>query len=230
MPISTGTRQLMKDYVLRQLNQGTREALRTLRSEVRVMRMHRRGVRKAAEYQGARGLKLHFGCGANLKPGFVNIDLAKGADLTLDLREKLPFADGSCLMIYSEHFLEHIDYPNGARALLRECYRALQRGGTFSVGVPDTEWPLLEYAGKRNDGYFDLVKRQWHPEWCKTRLEHINFHFRQGTEHKFAYDFETVESLLKSVGFTDVKRRACNPELDQSSWALGTLYVDAVKS
>ncbi|HEV8071800.1 MAG TPA: methyltransferase domain-containing protein [Planctomycetaceae bacterium] len=221
---------MIKDYMLRQLNQGTREALRILRSEVRVMRMHRRGVRKAAEWHGATGLKLHFGCGGNLKPGFVNIDLANGADLTLDLREKLPFADDSCLVIYSEHFLEHIDYPNGAHALLRECYRVLQPGGTFSVGVPDTEWPLLEYAGQRNDGYFNLVKQQWHPEWCKTRLEHINFHFRQGTEHKFAYDFETMESLLKSVGFTDVKRRACNPGLDQSSWAVGTLYVDAVKS
>jgi len=194
------------------------------------MRMHRRGVRKAMRYKNATALKLHFGCGGNVKPGFVNIDLSSAADLTLDLREPLPLATGSCSLIYSEHFLEHIEYPNDVRGLLRECYRVLQTGGIFSAGVPDTEWPLLEYAGRREEGYFELVKQRWHPAWCSTRLEHINFHFRQGGEHKFAYDFETLKSALEREGFSGVRRRETDPELDQCSWARGTLYVDAVKS
>ena len=72
-------------------------------------------MRKARRYSNATGLQLHFGCGANVKPGFVNIDLSNAADLTLDLREQLPFADGSCSLVYSEHFLEHIEYPNVVR-------------------------------------------------------------------------------------------------------------------
>ena len=221
---------MFKELILGRLNQGTRQALQTLRSEVRTLRMHRRGMRKARRYRDATGLKLHFGCGANVKPGFVNIDLSNAADLTLDLREQLPFADGSCSLVYSEHFLEHIEYPNVVRGLLRECYRVLAVGGMFSVGVPDTEWPLLEYAGQRRDGYFELVKQRWHPAWCTTRLEHINFHFRQGGEHKFAYDFETLKTALEREGFTSVRRRETNPDLDQCSWARGTLYVEAVKS
>ena len=38
----------------------------------------------------------------------------------------------------------------------------------------------------------------WHPAWCTTRLEHINFHFRQGGEHKFAYDFETLKTAPRA--------------------------------
>lgn len=219
----------MKELILNRLDQGTRQALRLLRLELKIMRMHRRGVRNAMRYRDAGGLKLHLGCGCNLKQGFVNIDLSDSADLTLDLREPLPFADGTCSLIYSEHFLEHIEYPNAVRALLRECYRVLQLGGVFSAGVPDTEVPLVEYAMRRNKG--DSGEREWigHPNWCTTHLEHINFHFRQGAEHKFAYDFETLKSVLEREGFTNVRRRACNPELDQSSWALGTLYADAVR-
>ena len=220
---------MIKDLIKRNVSGGVRRALNILASECRMMMMHRRGVRRAMQYAAAQGMKLHFGCGANVKPGFVNIDFAPGADLTLDLREALPFSDDSCAFIYSEHFLEHVQYPETVCSLLGECLRVLQPGGIFSAGVPDTEWPLLEYAGVRSEGYFDLVKRQWHPQWCETRMEHINFHFRQGTEHLFAYDFETLRHALSNAGFVNVRRRDSNPELDQPSWAVGTLYVDAGK-
>jgi predicted SAM-dependent methyltransferase len=220
---------MIKDRLLNRFGYGMRKALRTLRSELKIMRMHRRAVKKAGRYRDATDLKLHFGCGPNLKPGFINIDLSPAADLTLDLREPLPFSSNSCGLIYSEHFLEHVEYPDMVLALLRDCLRVLRPGGIFSVGVPDTEWPLLEYAKTRSDGYFDLVKRQWHPKYCVTEMEHVNYHFRQGDEHKFAYDFQTLQHVLTQAGFKNVVRRQCNPDLDQASWAVGTLFVDAVK-
>jgi predicted SAM-dependent methyltransferase len=48
--------------------------------------------------------------------------------------------------------LEHLDYPSDALNFLSESHRILERGGRFSVGVPDTEEALLEYAGK-NTGW-----------------------------------------------------------------------------
>jgi len=143
---------MLRNFVLSHLSEGVRSALRNLKWELQAMRMHRRGSRRAAQFGGQRELKLHLGCGDNLKSGFVNIDLNSKADLTLDLRAPLPFRDDCCCFIYSEHFLEHLEYPNVVLPLLRECCRVLQSGGIFSAGVPDTEWPILEYARVRNDG------------------------------------------------------------------------------
>jgi predicted SAM-dependent methyltransferase len=105
----------------------------------------------------------------------------------------------------------------------------LEPGGLFSVGVPDTEWPLAEYAGQKSDGYYQHARERWHPEWCQTEMEQINYHFRQQGEHRFAYDFETLARALSSAGFQDIRRRDFDPELDSADRKLGTLYVDALK-
>ena len=68
-----------------------------------------------------------------------------------------------------------------------------------------------------------------YPIWSNTRMEHINYSFRMGLHHRFAYDFETLEGLLQRAGFADVKRRAFDPELDSERRRVGTLYVEAVK-
>src|SRR5678816_1608978 len=91
---------------------GMQNAIRNLRTEFGIQRMHRAGVKAAAKYKESKLLKLQFGCGRNIKTGFVNIDSNPAADLGLDLRESLPFENGSCSLIYSEHFLEHLVYPD----------------------------------------------------------------------------------------------------------------------
>lgn len=189
---------------------------------------HQWGRIQARSYRGKTGLKLNIGCGPNLKSGWVNIDLVPGCDLSLDGREKLPFDDGSCSVVYSEHFVEHLEYPDDAFRFFSESYRVLQPGGTFSAGVPDTEWPLKDYAAGGAD-WLAFVKNGQHPSWCLTRMEHINFHFRQNIEHRFAYDYETFEAALRKAGFMEVRRREFDPQLDAESRKIGTLYVEAVK-
>lgn len=205
------------------------QELQDLSDLVTVPVIHVIGAAKAARLSKQVDLKLHLGCGSKLKEGWINIDMRSSADIRLDLSRKLPFKSDSAAMVYSEHFLEHIDYPDGAMKLLGECFRVLKPGGVFSVGVPDTEWPLLEYAKVRDDGYFKAAKEEWHPEWCETELEHINWHFRQGGEHKFAYDFKTLEKALARSGFVAIRRRDFDPKLDSEERRLGTLYVDATK-
>lgn len=225
---------MIKEVVKKYTTVGARNAVRNLRSEFQVMRMHLGGVRKAQQYRGQTGLKLHLGCGPNIKPGWVNIDLSDKADVPIDLREPLPFDSNSCSMIYSEHFLEHMGYPEPVLSLLIECLRVLQPGGEFSAGVPDTEWPLLEYAGVSNKGYFKLAKERWHPKWVETKGEHINIHFRnwimeKGHDHKYAYDYETMAHILAKAGFVDIERREYDPQLDSEVRSLGSLYVKAFK-
>jgi predicted SAM-dependent methyltransferase len=204
---------------------GVTAQLHELRWECDMVRRHRRGVRAAAQYARKPEMpSLHLGCGERRKAGWVNIDAASG-DLTLDLREPLPFPDGSIHSVYSEHFLEHVDYPEATLRLLRECWRVLGAGGVIDIGVPDTEWPLMEYAGLSTDGYFTMAKTMWHPAWCQTRLEHLNYHFRQGTQHRFAYDYETLERVLLEAGFVKVRRRKFSEDHDSAHREIGTLYV-----
>ena len=66
-------------------------------------------------------------------------------------------------MIYSEHFLEHLDYPGDANRFLAECYRLLEPSGLIGAGVPDTKWPLEEYEGLGNGEYFARVGKTGHP-------------------------------------------------------------------
>jgi predicted SAM-dependent methyltransferase len=210
--------------ISRSTSEPLRSILLALRSEIVMQGVHSAGLVASQGYRHQRGLRLHLGCGDIRKPGWINID-GRSGDLTLDLRRPLPFPTGSCATIYSEHFLEHIDYPDAAFRLLAECYRVLEPGGTIDIGVPDTEWPLLEYAGLRDEGYFAKARSSWHPKWCQTRLEHINYHFRQDGRHRFAYDYETLERALLTAGFVDVQRRSFDQQTDSLHRQPGTLYV-----
>jgi predicted SAM-dependent methyltransferase len=208
---------------------GVRDARRTLARELVLSRRHFSSVRKARRLDGATGLKLHLASGPNLKKGWLNIDLfARRADLRLDLREPFPFADSSVAVIYSEHFFEHLAYPGEVGHLLRESLRILQPGGLFSVGVPDTE-PTLKAYVQGDDESFRICRERWHPAWCDTHMHQVNYHFRQGTEHKYAYDFETLARILETAGFSSIARRAFDPNLDCEARRDGTLYVDAKK-
>src|SRR5690349_15317956 len=90
---------------------GLRRAFRELRFEFWVLRQHRAGVKAARRFATRQPLRLNLGSGCRSRPGFVNVDLHDDADLRVDLRERLPFADDAAEAIYSEHFFEHLDYP-----------------------------------------------------------------------------------------------------------------------
>jgi len=220
---------MIKQFLKKHTTHGLYSSLGHVRRELLALFKHRRGIRQSRKFYGRQHLRLNIGCGPKLKMGWVNIDLSRQADITLDLREPLPFSESSCSLIYSEHFLEHLDYPEHAISFLKECYRVLEPEGLLSIGVPDTEWPIAEYAGQITNGYFQIAKERWHAEWCQTEMEHINYHFRQGDQHRFAYDFKTLARALSSVGFHNIGRRDYDPKLDSPDRKKGTLYVNACK-
>lgn len=201
-----------------------RTAGRNLQREIQIATLHGRGVRAAKALRDERELKLNFGCGSNKKQGWVNIDLLTGSDLQLDARRPIPLPDGCAAIVYSEHFFEHLEHPSETNLFLNECFRLLRSKGLFSVGVPDTEWVLDATAD-----WIEAAKRHgWHPG-CSTKMERLNDHFRQGGEHKYAWDFETLEKTLQNAGFGNIRRRDFDPELDAKWRECGTLYVDAVR-
>ena len=219
----------LKSSLRNRIPHGLYSALRLLRNEVNIYRLHRKGIKKARTYAGQSDMNLNIGCGPNRKQGWINIDLLPDVDLSLDMREAMPFSENSATIIYSEHFFEHLDYPEPAKRFLKECHRILKPGGIFSVGVPDTEWPLQAYVGPDDKNYFAWSKVNCLPEWCQTRIDDINYHFRQDGEHRFAYDYETLHHALMEAGFSNIRQRAFDAGLDTESRRIGTLYVDAVK-
>src|SRR5262249_49351420 len=171
---------------------------------------------RAARLRTGTGLlRLNLACGHVRKEGWTNVDLfGPNVELRLDLRRPLPFADSSAGDIYVEHFFEHLDYPNVAEstgwelegpgrpsealAFLRECQRVLAPGGVVDLVVPDAETMIGEYVARR--GIVEHAVPWWGPVWCDTELRRVNYLFRQGREHRYAYDEETLSRILGSIG------------------------------
>jgi predicted SAM-dependent methyltransferase len=218
----------LKEFVKAHTTKGFFEVIRSANSEWRISKSHRSGLRKVGPFLQRPEKKLNLGCGPNSKPEWINIDLFDSrADLQLDLREKWPFPDACISHIYSEHVFEHFEHREEVVHFLSESRRVLRPGGRFEVGVPDTEWPLRAY-GNPSDPYW-LFCKTVHPEWCQTQMDHINYHFRQDTQHKYAWDHETLARKLRQFGFTDIVRREFDPALDSESRKIGTLYLTATR-
>src|SRR5437899_11286021 len=107
--------------------------------ELKVAVCDRRARARLAVAAGRAPHRLNIGCGENLRPGWLNIDLDPRADLRLDIRRPLPFREGSFAEIYSEPVLEHLAYPGEVEEVLRDERRVLEAGGTVPVRLAHTE-------------------------------------------------------------------------------------------
>jgi len=79
--------------------------------------------------------RLNLGCGTDVRPGFVNLDVAPlpGVDVVHDLDVlPLPFEDEAFDEIVCQDVLEHVDLVG----VLRECHRMLRDGGALHVQSP----------------------------------------------------------------------------------------------
>lgn len=194
--------------------------------ETRTALVHTNGRRKARRFAGANGLLINVGAGADIRPGWLNIDLVPEADLRLDTRQRLPLPDRCARLIYLEHFLEHLDFPYEVLLFFRESFRLLEPGGTFSVAVPDAEGPLREYAQGGGPLLEHAIAAGWHNE-AATNLDQINQLFRQGGQHRYAWDAPTLAHYLEATGFVEAARREFDPAIDSERRRVGSLYLTA---
>ena len=94
---------------------------------------------------GAFARRLNLGCGSRFRHDWTNVDVVAGHGvLAHDLRDPLPFADGTFDFVYHSHVLEHFRFRD-APAFLAECRRVLRPGGVMRVAVPDLERIAREY-------------------------------------------------------------------------------------
>jgi predicted SAM-dependent methyltransferase len=164
------------------------------------------------ELSRRRHLKVHLGCGNNLKPGWLNLDCyppptVPGIEtLVLDMRRGLPLANGSVDAIYSEHFLEHVPLEIVRETLLPELHRILAPGGEIRIGVPDGEFYVRGYMalhGDQRDPYYkSLLGDELPMMWIND--------VARSSAHKYLYDYETLERLLGDAGFAQLRRGVAN--------------------
>lgn len=157
--------------------------------------------RRVAALQQRRGLRLHFGCGGDRLPDFVNIDSrpTPATDLTMDLsRPRL--ASGSVALAFSNAFFEHL-YRDKRLPHLQRVRESLQPDGVCCyMGLPyfkNIAKFYLEGGPGTLGPRFDLynVYRYTHgdpehqPGWWLGQL------------HKSLFDEEELGGLLREAGF-----------------------------
>lgn len=153
-------------------------------------------------------MKLNLGSGSVLLEGWINIDILPVADFQHDLTKPLPYANNSVGFIYSEHFIEHIEYHQ-AQSLLKECFRVLKKGGVLRIATPDLDYVMEKYQG-------NWEKQEWlkHDDYrfIKSRGRMINYAFR-AWGHKHLWNEEDLMDSFFESGFAMPYREELNHSL-----------------
>jgi SAM-dependent methyltransferase len=151
--------------------------------------------------------RLHLGCGPEILPGWVNIDLQPypGVDRVLDVRDGLPFENVE--LIFAEHFLEHLELEDGWR-LARECRRVLAEDGVLRLTTPNLDWVWATAYSSRWQAESSrraiIELDAWKRDTAAARdCVGLNHAFR-GWGHRFLYNAAMLEALLRDAGFARV--------------------------
>lgn len=184
--------------------------------------------------QSQRDLQLNLGALNTGRPGWVNVDAINvpGIDFICDLRKPIPLPSACAKCIFSEHLLEHFEYPEEPLLFLKECRRLLKPGGILRLIVPDA----LKYCRALVAKDWEMARLLRDTKPYQTLMEMLNDVFRQNGEHLYAYDEETLRRLLKSAGFTEIRKTDYGKSLmeglamEQQWRAEESLCMEAVKA
>ncbi|MCO7188280.1 MULTISPECIES: hypothetical protein [unclassified Pseudoalteromonas] len=108
-------------------------------------------------WQRCGAYKINLGGGANFNgENWICYDECDGANvepISFTPKTVLPNPDGTCSLVYSSHFFEHINHETLAN-LLAESWRILQQNGDLLIKIPDFD--AARTAGLEGDmSYFE---------------------------------------------------------------------------
>jgi predicted SAM-dependent methyltransferase len=224
------------------VNPGLKGAFRQLYLELRVAWATRNASAAFQKFEGQSELKVHLGCGPDVRQGWINIDASLSGRhneppnaiyVNHDLRRGLPLPEQSCAFIYSSHLFEHLHEAEGV-ALMRDCFRALQVGGTFRIVLPDMPRLFQAYI-KGDTDFFRLLEEHQLIGECprsgRAMVDYVNYAVYQFGEHKCLYDFEKLNRTLTKIGFASVTQSNFSAGVDVPSDLRRTysFYADATK-
>jgi predicted SAM-dependent methyltransferase len=165
----------------------------------------------SAYFQANPVRKLHIGAGANLLPGWLNVDLEPAGPETMrmDATATFPFPDGVFDYVYSEHMIEHIPYPAGIH-MLHECHRVLRPGGRLRVCTPNLGNLLSLYRPERTElqnTYIAWATQTFTPHADAAEPVFVINNFMRDWGHQFIYDAGALTRALRRAGFRQITPR-----------------------
>jgi SAM-dependent methyltransferase len=146
-------------------------------------------------------VKVHLGPGqGNYLEGWINVDanmFSAKCDVWADLRNKLPFKDGTVDVIYSHHVVEHL--PDTSLVFhFKEIFRCLKPGGVFRVAGPSGDGAIKKFQEGNSDWFSDFPDKR---ESLGGRF--ANFILCRG-EHLTILTFSWLQEVARSAGFDDL--------------------------
>lgn len=182
--------------------------------------------------------RLHIGCWSNYLKWFCNIDIDGDADLICDVRKWFPIENDSIDLIFSEHMLEHLDYPLSVSIFFKECFRVLKKWWKLIIGVPDTELIINAYV-KRDRNILKKFMDSWYKKRnhdnFMTYIDLVNYHMRDErfsdvyTPHLWAYDLEKLKSMGKMIWFKKSSKISFPKKYWNPKRKFGSIYVQYIK-
>ena len=143
--------------------------------------------------------RLNWGCGSWTEPGWINCDSKEGPgiDVSCDIRDGLPFEDGSMDYVVSIHALPEVPYPD-LMPVLVELGRVLKAGGVLRLGLPDLDRGIDAYL-RRDATHFMVPDEEMTSLSGKFIMHILWFGY---TRTLFTHPF--IEELLVRAGFASV--------------------------
>ncbi len=160
------------------------------------------------------------------KTPFVNVLVKKRLNVVFpsnvlygDIVKGLPgVAESSCDGVFCSHTLEHLSL-NDFRTALQNTYRMLKAGGLFRCIVPDLEYSARKYVQALNEGAED-ASTQFMKETLlgvEKRAKGITAFLTSSfgnAHHLWMWDFRSLASELKKIGFKDIRLCSFNDSAD----------------
>jgi predicted SAM-dependent methyltransferase len=185
--------------------------------------------------------KVQVGCGENILAGWLNCDLNPKAEsvVGLDATARFPFQDDQFDYLFSEHVIEHFDYPVGKK-FLEQCFRVLKPSGKVRIVTPGLAFLFGLYSEAKSDlqkRYIDWAANSYVDYAPAPRpIFVINNFFYCDWGHRFIYDEETLGELMRACGFANIKNcemgRSDDPQLAgleyQSRMPPGFLKLESI--
>ena len=136
-----------------------------------------------------------------------------------DLTDGVPFCNDSIDVVYTSHFLEHLNKDDGYK-FLENIFRSLKEGGMLRLIVPDLDIAIQRFNNNEIDSTQDLFF---------YTSDDYDF-----SMHKYNYNFSTLSDKMSKIGFKNIVKMGFRdgecPDIDYLDlYPDHSLYIEAYK-
>nr|WP_268747095.1 methyltransferase domain-containing protein [Methylacidiphilum kamchatkense] len=128
-----------------------------------------------------------------------------------DIVKGLPIAENSADFVYCSHVLEHLSLED-CRMALRNTFKILKPNGIFRCVLPDLEYEAKNYSSNTDSEASILFLKRTGLGQDKRKYDLLSMlrEFYGNSKYRWMWDYKSLSSELKAVGFNSVRRAYFN--------------------